>query len=43
MRIFASDRVGLMQKLGMGEGEAIEHPWVTRPSKMPSVRWKGVT
>ncbi len=31
MRIFASDRVaGLMQKLGMGEGEAIEHPWVTR-------------
>jgi preprotein translocase subunit SecA len=31
MRIFASDRVsGLMQKLGMGEGEAIEHPWVTK-------------
>lgn len=31
MRIFASDRVaGLMQKLGMGQGEAIEHPWVTR-------------
>jgi preprotein translocase subunit SecA len=31
MRIFASDRVaGLMQKLGMGNGEAIEHPWVTR-------------
>ncbi|MEQ1544202.1 preprotein translocase subunit SecA [Methyloglobulus sp.] len=31
MRIFASDRVaGLMQKLGMGSGEAIEHPWVTR-------------
>ena len=31
MRIFASDRVkGLMQKLGMEEGEAIEHPWVTR-------------
>ena len=31
MRIFASDRVaGLMQKLGMGEGESIEHPWVTR-------------
>jgi preprotein translocase subunit SecA len=31
MRIFASDRVaGLMQKLGMKEGEAIEHPWVTR-------------
>jgi preprotein translocase subunit SecA len=31
MRIFASDRVaGLMKKLGMEEGEAIEHPWVTR-------------
>ncbi len=31
MRIFASDRVaGLMQKLGMGDGEAIEHPWVSR-------------
>ena len=31
MRIFASDRVaGLMQRLGMKEGESIEHPWVTR-------------
>jgi len=31
MRIFASDRVaGLMKKLGMEEGEAIEHPWVSR-------------
>ena len=31
MRIFGSDRIsGLMQKLGMEEGEAIEHPWVTR-------------
>ncbi len=31
MRIFASDRVSsLMQKLGMKEGEAIEHPWVNR-------------
>ncbi len=31
MRIFASDKVAaIMQKLGMGEGEAIEHPWVTR-------------
>ena len=31
MRIFASERVaGLMQKLGMEEGEAIEHPWVSR-------------
>jgi preprotein translocase subunit SecA len=31
MRIFASDRVTMiMQKLGMEEGEAIEHPWVTK-------------
>ncbi|MDH3453014.1 MAG: SEC-C metal-binding domain-containing protein, partial [Gammaproteobacteria bacterium] len=31
MRIFASDRVaGLMQRLGMEEGEAIEHAWVTK-------------
>jgi preprotein translocase subunit SecA len=31
MRIFASERVAnLMQKLGMEEGEAIEHPWVTK-------------
>lgn len=31
MRIFASDRVaGLMQKMGMQEGEAIEHPWVNK-------------
>ncbi|MCE9633025.1 MAG: preprotein translocase subunit SecA [Methylophilales bacterium] len=31
MRIFASDRVAnIMEKLKMPEGEAIEHPWVTR-------------
>jgi preprotein translocase subunit SecA len=31
MRIFASERVsGLMQKLGMQQGEAIEHPWVSK-------------
>jgi len=31
MRIFASDRVsGMMKKLGMENGEAIEHPWVSR-------------
>ncbi|GAA4900480.1 preprotein translocase subunit SecA [Ferrimonas pelagia] len=31
MRIFASDRVsGMMKKLGMERGEAIEHPWVNR-------------
>ena len=31
MRIFASEKVAnLMQKLGMEDGEAIEHPWVSR-------------
>ncbi|CAB0151001.1 Protein translocase subunit SecA [Pseudidiomarina piscicola] len=31
MRIFASERMaGLMKRLGMKRGEAIEHPWVTR-------------
>ncbi len=31
LRIFGSERVsGLMQKLGMQQGEAIEHPWVSR-------------
>ncbi len=31
MRVFASDRVSsLMQKLGMQEDEAIEHPWVSK-------------
>jgi len=31
MRIFASGKVGaLMSKLGMEDGEAIEHPWVSR-------------
>ncbi|WP_337841347.1 preprotein translocase subunit SecA [Rheinheimera sp.] len=31
MRIFASDRMaGMMRKLGMQPGEAIEHPWVSR-------------
>ncbi|MGD8546606.1 MAG: preprotein translocase subunit SecA [Thiohalophilus sp.] len=31
MRIFASDRVAaLMQRLGLRDGESIEHPWVSR-------------
>ncbi len=31
MRIFASDKVkGLMQRMGMEEGEAIEHPWLSK-------------
>jgi preprotein translocase subunit SecA len=31
MRIFGSDRLdGMLQKLGMNEGEAIIHPWVSK-------------
>ncbi|QGZ34995.1 preprotein translocase subunit SecA [Stappia indica] len=31
MRIFGSDRMdGMMQKLGLKEGEAIVHPWINR-------------
>lgn len=31
MRIFASDRVAaIMQRLGLKEGESIEHPWVSK-------------
>ncbi|MFT7234444.1 MAG: preprotein translocase subunit SecA [Methylophagaceae bacterium] len=31
MRIFASEKMsGMMKKLGMEDGEAIEHPWVSR-------------
>ncbi len=31
MRIFASERVAnMMQRLGMQDGEAIEHPWVSK-------------
>ncbi len=31
MRIFASEKLaGMMQKLGMEKGEAIEHPWVNK-------------
>jgi preprotein translocase subunit SecA len=31
MRIFASEKVSnMMKRLGMGEGEAIEHPWVNK-------------
>ncbi len=31
LRIFGSQRIaGLMQRLGMQEGEAIEHPWVSK-------------
>ena len=31
MRLFGSDRlIGIMDKLGMQEGQVIEHPWITK-------------
>ncbi|MCK4842519.1 MAG: preprotein translocase subunit SecA [Methylococcales bacterium] len=42
MRIFASDRVSkLMKSLGMEEGEAIEHPWVTRAIENAQTKVEG--
>ncbi len=42
MRIFASERVGrLMKQLGMEEGEAIEHPWVTRAIENAQTKVEG--
>ena len=44
LRIFGSARVsGLMEKLGMEEGEAIEHSWVTRAIENSQKRSKGAT
>ncbi len=44
MRIFASDRVsGMMRKLGMKPGEAIEHRGSPRPSLTHSVKSKAAT
>jgi len=42
MRIFASERVArLMQSLGMEDGEAIEHPWVTRAIENAQTKVEG--
>jgi len=39
MRLFAMDRImGLMDKLGMEEGQVIEHPWVTRAIEVAQKR-----
>ena len=44
MRRFASDRVGgIMQKLGMEHGEAIEHRWVTKAIENASERSRPTT
>ncbi len=42
MRIFGSDRIaGLMQKLGMEEGQEIEHPFITRAIETAQKRVEG--
>ncbi len=42
LRIFASDRMsGMMQKLGMQEGEAIEHPWINKAIENAQRKFEG--
>ena len=42
MRIFGSDRIsGLMQRLGMEEGQEIEHPFITRAVETAQKRVEG--
>ncbi|HTL71175.1 MAG TPA: preprotein translocase subunit SecA, partial [Candidatus Eisenbacteria bacterium] len=42
MRIFGSDRIsGLMQKLGMEEGQEIEHPFISRAIETAQTRVEG--
>ncbi len=39
MRLFGSDRlIGIMDKLGLEEGQVIEHPWVARSIEMAQRR-----
>jgi len=39
MRLFGSDRlVGIMDKLGLEEGQVIEHPWVTKSIEIAQKR-----
>jgi len=39
MRLFGSDRIaGIMDKLGLEEGQVIEHPWVSRSIEMAQRR-----
>ena len=42
MRIFASDKVSeIMKKLGMEEGEAIEHKWVSKSIENAQKKGRG--
>lgn len=43
MRLFGSERIsGLMQKLGMQEGEDIQHPWITKAIESAQRRVEGM-
>ncbi|NQY42893.1 MAG: preprotein translocase subunit SecA, partial [Legionellales bacterium] len=42
LRIFASERMsGMMQKLGMQEGESIEHPWINKAIENAQRKFEG--
>ncbi len=42
MRLFASDRImAIMDRLGMEEGQVIEHPWVTKAIEIAQKRVEG--
>ena len=41
MRIFGSERLdGMLQRLGLKEGEAISHTWVNKALERAQKRWK---
>ncbi|MFH1379998.1 MAG: preprotein translocase subunit SecA [bacterium] len=43
MRLFGSERIsGLMQKLGMKEGEDIQHPWISKAIESAQRRVEGM-
>ena len=42
MRLFASDKIiGVMDKLGMEEGQVLEHPWLTKAIENAQKRVEG--
>ena len=44
LRIFGSERISsIMERLGMEEGEPIEHALISRVSRMPREKWKDTT
>lgn len=44
MRIFGSERMSVMlQRLGLPEGEALIHPWISKALEKRSRKWKSAT